>query len=188
MTTSNYDFSHAYQSQVYRPCVIHILPQFSLISFGSWYSGIWHIDHICFAIWIWDWFPEYVSYSVSLSFMLYFFLQYTFDQIKAFSLRSKEQTFFSLSIFIDAWLMLGFLSSKRTHITESEDFLFGVNQSSWTRRVKRASDGLTCNQARFMFFFLLIFLELYNYVLVLQKNVIAFRSFSSFADRLLMKL
>ena len=98
------DFSHAYQSQVYRPCVIHILPQFSLISFGSWYSGIWHIDHICFAIWIWDWFHEYVSYSVSLSFMLYFFLQYTFDQIKAISLRSKEQSFFSLSLFLS---MLG---------------------------------------------------------------------------------
>lgn len=115
MTTSDCDFSHAYQSQVYRPCVIHILPQFSLISFGSWYSGIWHIDHICFAIWIWDWFHEYVSFSVSLSFMLYFFLQYTFDQIKAISLRSKEQTFFSRSLYFYRCLLDAGVSFQQTN-------------------------------------------------------------------------
>lgn len=141
-------FSHAYQSQVDH--VSSIFCHHFLISFGTRYSGIWHIDHICFAIWIWDRFPWICFIHWLYVFHVIILLQFLWP---VYVFEAKNRRF---AIFINFCLMSGFHSLEPMHVTEWVNFLFGINQSSWTRKAKGAADGPTYNQTCFMFFFLLI--------------------------------
>lgn len=101
-------FSHAYQSQVDH--VSSIFCHHFLISFGTRYSGTWHIDHICFAIWIWDRFPWICFIHWLYVFHVIILLQFLWPDKGYTSL--KQRTDGSLFLSTSAWCQVSIPSNQ----------------------------------------------------------------------------
>lgn len=95
------------------PCVDHVSSIFChhfLISFGTRYSGIWHIDHICFAIWIWDRFPWICFIHWLYVFHVIILLQFLWPDKGYTSL--KQRTDGSLFLSTSAWCQVSIPSNQ----------------------------------------------------------------------------